>query len=140
MHSDIPFFTLFSNIDTPELRTQIPMMQVSGVDLDAGTRSVAVEVRCERYVPASLLRDCEQALIRAYGLRDARVTAVFPAEELPKLEPAEITRILAEAYSPARGILAGSRWQTDTDANCVHIHLQANGADELKPHLRHASE
>ena len=140
MHSDIPFFTLFSNIDTPELRTQIPMMQVSGVDLDAGTRSVAVEVRCERYVSAALLRDCEQALIRAYGLRDARVTAVFPAEELPKLEPAEITRILAEAYSPARGILAGSRWQTDTDENCVHIHLQANGADELKPHLRHASE
>ena len=140
MHSDIPFFTLFSNIDAPECRIPNVEMLVSGVDLDTDARSITVEVRCDQYVPAAQLNECGKALIRAYGLRDVRILPVFPAEELEKLEPTEITRILAEAYSPARGILAGSRWEPDTSAACVHIHLQANGADELKPHLRHAEE
>ena len=138
MHSDIPFFTLFSNIDTPELCTHIQEMLVSGVNLDAGTRSVSVEIRSGQYIPAALLREYEQGLVRAYGLRTARITPVFPHEELPKLEHAEVIRVLAEAYSPARGILAGSDWEPDADGSCIHIHLQANGADELKPYLHHA--
>ncbi len=138
MQSDIPFSTLFPNIDSPELRTCISRLRVSGVELDAGNRSMTVSVQSEAFIPAAQLNACEQALIQAYGLRSAQIAPTFPGRELSKLEPSEIIRILADVYSPARGILAGSRWEVDAEAGCVHVHLQANGADELNPHLHHA--
>ncbi len=140
MQQEIPFTKLFPNLNTPELQALTERMQVAGVDLNAEERSITVRVRCRCYERAALLQQCERAIARAYGLRSVKLDPVFPANELSKLEPTEVVRLLSEVYSPARGILAGAKWQIDDAAGTVRADLQANGADELAPHLYQADE
>ena len=130
MHSSIPFSELFPNIPPLEL-------SVFDVQLCASERSVRVRGHSSVYIPAARLAACAQALCRAFGLRSASVEPVYPIELLTEIEPQELTRALADIYSPARAILAGARWAPDVGERCVHIHLQANGKDELTPCLHH---
>ena len=130
MQASIPFSTLFPNIPPLELT-------VFDVQLSASERAIRVRGHSSVYLPAARLAVCEQALCRAYGLRSAAVEPLYPIDELTGIEPLELTRALADVYSPARAILAGARWTPDVESRCVHIHLRANGKDELAPHLHH---
>ncbi len=136
MHSELHFFTLFSCYTPPEhLRPMLEELQVLDVQLDAQYRALQLRVRCEHYHCAALFHECEKGLSQAYRLRAVEILPVFPPSELKNVEGEALNRILVCAYSPARAILAGARWEMDEENACVHLHLAGNGAKELQPYL-----
>ena len=138
MNSELQFSAIFPDFAPPdELRCLIEDLRISDVQLDTQFRSLTVQVRCGSYFSAALFRLCEAELSKAYHLRGVQILPLFPLDALTKAEPLDLTRVVTCAYSPARAILAGARWEADAQQRTMHLYLQGNGVSELQPHLKH---
>ena len=137
MNSELGFSAMFSRFEPEDsLRPLLEDMRILDVQLDAQFRSIVVQVRCGNYYSAALFRMCEKELAKVYQLRKVDILPAFSLDSLKNVDPQDLTRILANAYSPARAILAGARWEPDPEHRIVNLHLRANGVSELKPHLK----
>ena len=106
------------------------------VDLEA--RRVDCCLQSSVYIPASLLAEAENQLSRLYGIHHFSIQPKFPPESLQQLDCSELSAVLIREYAPLISVLAGCRWEHEGETFTVH--LQANGVDTLRAHLRCAED
>ena len=132
-----PLLEMFYEYQPQEhLRAVLEQAAVSHAEIDQGAHQVSLDLELPAYVPAAELTAVSEALQHLYGIAKMTLKPHFPPETLRDLEPTEIIRVIAAAYSPALATLAGSTWEFGP-AECA-VHLRGNGKEELSPHLYRA--
>ena len=125
---------VFPELELPENdRTSLTQNTVTDMDLHPSRREVSVCIQSSVYLPATLLREIEDQIQKAYLLRDVSVAAHYPAALLPEMAFSDLIELICENYPYASAILAGCRRETEN--NVIHLYLKANGVDELRPYL-----
>ena len=131
MNQQVRFLQMFSQY-TPNgmLEETLSSVILSKADIDPETRKITAMIYNDAYIPQRLLNQVCEGICVAYGLRKLEICANFPASELLKIEPEELTAMFVNTDSMCRGSLAGAKWSWDE--NCLHIHLAANGKSVLQ--------
>ena len=125
---------VFPELELPENdRASLTQNTVTDMDLHPSRREVSVCIQSSVYLPATLLREIEDQIQKAYLLRDVSVAAHYPAALLPEMAFSDLIELICENYPYASAILAGCRRETEN--NVIHLYLKANGVDELRPYL-----
>ena len=100
------------------------------VAMDPAKRSVEAALSCGEYVPDRVVRQISQKLAAAYRLRSLRLQAVFPLDQLEKIEPEELRDLFVSCDSMAMGTLAGASW--NWEGTHLTVGLAGNGKKELE--------
>ena len=130
MNKDIFFLNMFSEYQPPErLLPALAQAAISAADIDPASRRVDVEVVFDRYVPQRELEQISLDIADIYALRAVNILPRFPSQLLTDIEPGELMGLFTAQDSMARASLAGAKWEWEGQA--LHIHLLANGKDEL---------
>ena len=120
------FLNMFSEYKPPEaLESAFSQAAVVAADIDPAMRIVAVCVESPRYIPMRLIDQIAEEIAKVYDLRALELTAVHPATELEKIEPAELMAMFVAQNSMNRGSLAGATWTWEETT--LHIQLVGNG-------------
>ncbi len=136
MHS-IAFLELFFEYAPPEaLRALLEETQVSHAEIDRDRKRIVLQLEIPDYLSVAAIASVSSDLERAFGLSEVVIHPHFPPQSLGRLEPSELIRVLTAAYSPARAILAGSKWEIGPQQTSVQ--LLGNGRQELLAHLPRA--
>ena len=137
MQEPIPLLTLFSLYEPAQAhRAFFRQAQVEKAEIDAATRRVQVRARAPVYLPQARLDEAAREIERLYGIRSLTLEPVYPPELLEQCDFSELRAVLSEGYSLCAGILAGCSWRLEGDT--LHLHLRANGKDQLQPCLPRA--
>ena len=133
----ITLLQLFSALEPDDaLRSVLAQVEVCHVDLDAEERRIRVKLQSERYLDLAVWKSLRMQLSAIYRLRDLRFSVQYPAEALEGMRFSDLTEIVAAEYPLASGCMADCGWQLDGDT--LHLQLQGNGVDGLRPHLKAA--
>ncbi|MBP3305429.1 MAG: PolC-type DNA polymerase III [Oscillospiraceae bacterium] len=117
---------MFSDYEPPEpLKEVLSQAAIAAADIDPAARKITVAVHSERYIPQRLLEQAALDICGIYGLHKLEITATHPAEELQKVEPAELMQLFVRQNSMTRGSLAGAEWTWEGEN--LTIRLLANG-------------
>ncbi len=139
MNITVLLLNMFSRFRPGEdLRGLLSAVTVTEAQVEPELRQVTCYIACPDYIPAGILSRCEKEIAVCYGLREVRLHPTFPAETLEKMDFAELESVLMDAYAPFISTLAGCRWHLDGDV--LHLHLRANGKNDLLPHLPKAEQ
>ena len=134
MATAFPFLEMFYEYQPDEpLRAVLEQAAVCHAAIDREARTVALRLSAQTYCPEQTLEAVGKALCELYGFRSVSILPQYPAGLLSACEPADLNRILINAYSPAAAVLAGCRWELCEEES--RLLLRANGKDELLPYL-----
>ena len=136
MDKPVSLLNLFSCLAPGTLRPVLEQAAVCHADIDPASRKITVHLASEVYITSKQLREAEQTIARSYALRRMRLEAAFPADQLTEAALADLNQCIADEYPPALSTLAGCRWERE--GQTMHLHLQGNGLQELRPHLHTA--
>ena len=130
-NENVSLLNMFPDYEPPEaLHNALHQAAIVAADIDPQKRSVEVCLHSDSFIPQRLLNQAADTIASAYGLQQLSVQAVFPADQLQRIEPDELMLMFMEENSMCRGSLAGARWEwEDTTLN---IYLKANGKAVLE--------
>ena len=112
MQEHILFLNMFSQYQPPEgISDALSQAAVVAADIDPQRRRVDVCIHSESYIPQHLLKTAGEEIAAAYGLNGVDIVATHPADQLQKIEPAELMELFVAQNSMNRGSLAGARWE-----------------------------
>ena len=87
MSNKIPFLDMFSHLRRRrDLAEAVAIWQIVSASIDKAELSITVKVEGAAGAGANLLRDAEEGICRAYGLRSAKVVVLQP-RPVVKAEP-----------------------------------------------------
>ena len=129
----IPFLAMFFEYrPSEELQPVLEQAEILHAEIRQDQRKLSLQVAFPTYLSDSALREVKNELLRIYGLRDIEIHGKFPAEDFPKLDGMELSRLMIKQYSPCSAILAGCHWNFGEETT---LSLVANGKDEILPIL-----
>ncbi len=132
MINPIPFLEMFFEYEPEEsLRAVLRQAAVCHAAFDREAHEISLTVEFQSYT--NELRNVCRQLQELYQLRRVVIEPKFPRDCLPEVDGRELSRLLCSAYSPATGILAGSRWEVAEGLSKVH--LRANGHELIEPYM-----
>ncbi len=131
MNEQVFFLNMFPDYEPPEdLQGLLSQAVIAAADIDPDSRTVAVAIHSEKYIPGRHLEQVQREIATVYGLRSVQIAATHPAAEITKIEPEELMGLFMAHNSMSRGSLAGARWEWEGET--LHIYLKANGKDALQ--------
>ena len=131
MRNDVLFLNMFPDYQPPEaLASALSQAAIVAADIDPAQRSVSVAVYSSAYIPQKLLEQAKLGVESTYGLRRLQIAPTYPADQRLNMPPEDLMALFVAENSMTRGSLAGAQWQWQEQ--CLHIHLKANGVDELE--------
>ena len=126
----INFLNMFPDYEPPEaLKSAISQAAISAADIDPVLRTISVCLDLPVYINRRNLQQIGQDIAAIYGLQELALRAQYPADQLHNLDPQDVMDLFVEESSMCRGSLAGAQWRWEDDT--LHIHLKANGKEEL---------
>ncbi len=111
-------------------------VMVFTAEVDMQSRSAAVTIRPDAYVPLRCIRKIEQGISRAYGIRTFTLKAVYGPGGLGLFQLQDLGAFLTEQFAPSYSILAGCSYGLED--NTLYLHLKGNGKVMLRPHVAKA--
>ena len=131
MKEHILFLNMFALYQPQELLGQLLLeTELVSADIDQSTRRITANVRSNRYIPQRLLQQAENEISQIYRLNKMEIVPTFPAEEISKLEPDELTGLFVVNNPMARASLAGATWVWNE--NALTVNLVGNGKAMLE--------
>ncbi len=126
MNEKVSFLHMFSDYEPPEpLKSALSQAAIVAADLDPSSRRIEMAIHSDTYIPQSQIHMAEQDICGIYGLNELLLTATFPADQLTKIDSAELLELFVRQNSMTRGSLAGATWTWEE--NTLVIHLPKNG-------------
>ncbi len=127
----IEFLRMFSEYSPPEgLEQPLSQAQICNAQIDAGSRTIRVELACGEYIGQRSLQSISQDIGQLYDLRRVELVPRYRQAHLAAMEPQELMELFVAQDSMCRGSLAGAMWQWED--RTLHIHLRANGKAQLE--------
>ncbi len=134
MATAFPFLEMFYEYQPDEpLRAVLEQAAVCHAEIDREAKTIELRLSMQTYCPEQTLETVGAALCELYGFRSAALLPQYPAALLSSCDPADLSRILIGAYSPAAASLAGCRWELGEGESTLY--LRANGKDGIAPYL-----
>ena len=131
MRETIYFFDMFSDYEPPEdMHSSFSQAAVVSANVNAISRLVDVYIESPRYIPQRLLNRAQLEIRKLYDLRDIRILARHPQDQLHQVEPEELMAIFVNYNSINRASLAGASWEWEDTV--LTVRLNANGKKELE--------
>ena len=111
MKEHILFLNMFALYQPQELLGQLLLeTELVSADIDQSTRRITANVHSCHYIPQRLLVQAENEISQIYRLNKMEIVPTFPAEEISKIEPEELTGLFVTNNPMARASLAGATW------------------------------
>ena len=130
MKEKILFLNMFSDYEPPEpLKSALSQAAVVAADIDPQQRKISITVACPEYISDTNMDMLSKDLCRLYGLKGACISAQYPADQLCKMDQADLMQMFVRVNSMCRGLLAGAKWEWNED--CLTVHLPGNGKNIL---------
>lgn len=124
------FLNMFSDYEPDgTLEDGIAQAVIAAADLDPMARRIQAVLQCPQYVPSRRLDAVAKEICAVYGLQELSLKAVFPPDQLEKIEEEELRDLFVRHDSMARGALAGAQWSWDNGV--LTISLRGNGKQML---------
>ena len=100
MRETIYFFDMFSDYEPPEdMHSSFSQAAVVSANVNAISRLVDVYIESPRYIPQRLLNRAQLEIRKLYDLRDIRILARHPQDQLHQVEPEELMAIFVNYNS-----------------------------------------
>ena len=101
MSGKIPFLEMFSLLQRRgDLAEAVETWQITVAEINKAALSIYLEVEGAAGAGDNLLRDAEEGICRAYGLKSARIQALAPVvTEVPPAPPAPVPAPTADRKS-----------------------------------------
>ena len=102
MSGKIPFLEMFSLLRRRgDLAEAVDTWQITVAEINKTALSIYLEVEGAAGAGANLLRDAEEGICRAYGLKSARIQALVPMkQEVPPQPEPTPAPVLSPSYLP----------------------------------------
>ena len=108
MSGKIPFLEMFSLLQRRgDLAEAVESWQITVAEINKAALSIYVEVEGAAGAGANLLRDAEEGICRAYGLKSARIQALLPVKQ-------ETTPKPEKAPAPAPAVISAPKEEKKT--------------------------
>ena len=131
MKEQVYFLNMFPDYAPPELlHSSLSQAAITAADIDPESRSVFVVVSSPTYIPQRYLDQAGRDICDVYGLNALHIEAVYPADQLTKVEPEELMSLFVQENSMTRGSLAGAQWCWEDTV--LTVKLLGNGKKELE--------
>jgi hypothetical protein len=139
MERKIYYSNMFPEYEPPEeLYNVLAQAAIVSADIDAEQAHVAVMLHSNDYIPQRLLNMASSDTARIYGLRRLDLIATHPADQLHKIEPAELMALFVQQNSMNRSSLAGAKWEWEGER--LIIRLVGNGKKDLVECVPHVQQ
>ncbi len=126
MKDIIPFLNMFALYEPPEqVSLLLAQAAIRSAQMDVASRTIEVELDCERPVPSRVLDQVCREIEGVYGLKRLAISLHFPSAALYQLEPEELTALFVGANPMTRASLAGAKWEWEGTE--LTLRLRANG-------------
>ncbi len=131
MREPVYFLNMFSDFEPPEsLKSVLSQAAIVAADLDPHSKSVAVAIHSESYIPKAQLDAIARFIRDAYGLKTMSIAATHPANQLHCVDAEELMQLFADQNSIHRASLAGAQWSWQD--NTLKVQLRGNGVRQLQ--------
>ena len=131
MRETVLFLQMFSDYEPPEeLASCLSQAAVVSAQVNPPMRRIEVTISCPQFLSGRMLQQVSKDLMAIYDLRDMRILAQHPADQLHCMDGTELMAMFVACNSICRGSLSGATWNwEDTTLN---IQLLGNGKADIE--------